>query len=61
MLGLYDPTNANLNFNLEVNFYGRLEQDVPVVQDGDIIVIQNLNVRFSLSLSRRLLGREDDR
>ena len=51
MLGLYDPTNANLNFNLEVNFYGRLEQDVPVVQDGDIIVIQNLNVRFSLSLA----------
>lgn len=52
MLHLYDPTNASTGFVVEVRYYGKLEQDIPVVQDGDIIVIQGLNVRAtSLALA----------
>ncbi|KPV72994.1 uncharacterized protein RHOBADRAFT_55240 [Rhodotorula graminis WP1] len=43
ILGLHDPTTATSNFKTEVKYFGKREEDVPVVQDGDIIVIQGLN------------------
>ncbi|GAA5839891.1 hypothetical protein JCM9279_005196 [Rhodotorula babjevae] len=43
ILGLHDPTTPSLTCDIELMFYGTLEHDIPVVRDGDIIVIQNVN------------------
>ncbi|GAA5820350.1 hypothetical protein JCM3770_002778 [Rhodotorula araucariae] len=43
MLHLYDPTNASSGFIVEVRYYGLHEEDIPVVKDGDIVLIQGLN------------------
>lgn len=47
LLDLYDPTMATEP--VRVRFFGQTKEHLPVMQDGDIAVIQQLNVRTKRS------------